>query len=89
MEVIVKVFHSNPPCAKCKATEKVVAEVAKEYGGKVKVVSFSGLSEEADKYGVLMTPTVVINDQIVFSGKVPTKEEFKKSHRKCNEVDIF
>lgn len=79
VEVVVKVFHSEPPCPKCRATEKVVDEVAKEYSGKVKVVKLSALSEEADKYGVLMTPTVVINDKVAFSGKVPAKEELKRA----------
>lgn len=69
---VVKLFHSEPPCAKCRATEKAVEEIAKEYGGVVKVVKLSALSDEADEYGVLMTPAV-INDQVVSSGKVPTK----------------
>ena len=77
--VVIKVFHSEPPCAKCRAVEKAVEEVAKEYGDKVKVVKLSALSEEADKYGILMTPAVVINDRVAFSGKVPTKEELKKA----------
>ena len=79
MEVVVKVFHSEPPCAKCRAVGRSVEEVAKEYGGKVGVVKFSALSEEADKYGILTTPAVVINDQVAFSGKVPTKEELKRA----------
>ncbi len=79
MEVVIKVLHGEPPCAKCRAVEKAVEEVAKEYGDKVRVVKLSVLSEEADKYGVLMTPAVVINDRVVFSGKVPTKGELKRA----------
>jgi len=79
VEVVVKIFHSEPPCAKCRAVEKVAEEVAKEYGGKVRIVKISALSKEADEYGVLMTPAIVINDRVAFSGKVPTKEELKRA----------
>lgn len=82
MEVVVKIFGSDPPCAKCRATEKLAQELAEEFAGKVKVVHLSALSEEADKYDILTTPTVVINDKVAFSGKVPSKEEFREVIKK-------
>jgi small redox-active disulfide protein 2 len=74
---IIKVFGSDPPCARCRATEKIVREVVKELNLNVDVKHISVFSEEADKYGITTTPAVVINDKIVFSGRVPTKEEIK------------
>jgi small redox-active disulfide protein 2 len=74
---IIKVFGSDPPCARCRATEKIVKEVVKELNLNVDVKHISVFSEEADKYGITTTPAVVINDKIVFSGRVPTKEEIK------------
>lgn len=78
MEVNIKVFGTDPPCPRCKATEKLALEVAKEFEGKalIKVQHLSVLSKEAEKYDIISTPTVVINDVKVFSGRVPTKEEF-------------
>jgi len=82
MTVVVKIFGPEPPCAKCRAVEKIAKEVAEEIGG-VEVVKVSALSEEADKYGILVTPAVVINDELVFSGKVPTKEELRRAIQKA------
>jgi small redox-active disulfide protein 2 len=74
---VIKIFGTDPPCARCRATEKIVKEVVKELNLNVDVKHISAFSEEADKYGITTTPAVVINDKIVFSGRVPTKEEIK------------
>ncbi|MDH5810657.1 MAG: thioredoxin family protein [Candidatus Methanomethylicaceae archaeon] len=76
-EYSIKIFGADPPCARCKATERVAVEASKELGLSVKVTHVSALSDEADKYDILSTPAVVINDKVVFSGRVPSKEEFK------------
>ncbi|MEM4700079.1 MAG: thioredoxin family protein [Candidatus Nezhaarchaeales archaeon] len=78
-EVSVKIFGPEPPCIKCMAAEKVAREVAKEFGGRVKVVRLSVFSEEADRYGVSITPSIVINDRLAFSGRVPSKDELKRA----------
>ncbi len=38
----------------------------------------SALSDEADKYGIMVVPSVVINERVVLNGRVPSKEEAKK-----------
>ncbi len=76
------VFGGEVPCARCKATEKVVKEVASELKLDVEVVHASALSEQADKYDILSTPAVVINEKLVISGKVPDKETMKDLLRK-------
>jgi small redox-active disulfide protein 2 len=76
-EQLIKVFGGEPPCAKCKATERVAIAAVTELGLSAKVVHISAMSEEADKYDIMLTPAVVINEKVVLSGKVPTKEEFK------------
>jgi len=77
-EQVIKIFGGEPPCAKCKATERVATAAVAELGLNAKVVHISAMSEEADRYDIMLTPAVVINDKVVLSGKVPTKEEFKK-----------
>lgn|GEM_PF-1691817 len=76
-ENIVHVFGGEVPCARCRATEKVVLEAAKELNLNVNMKYASALSPEADKYDIMATPAVVINGKNVFSGKVPDKETMK------------
>lgn len=68
----IKILGSG--CQKCKATFKVVEEVAKENG-------FSGKIEKIEdmaaiiSYGVMSTPAVVIDGNVAFAGGVPSKEQ--------------
>lgn len=78
----VKVFGSRPPCAKCKEAEKRAIKVAEKYPGKIEVAKFGALSEEGDKYSVILTPTVVINDTVVAVGKVISEDELEKLIKK-------
>jgi len=75
---IIKVFGGSPPCARCKSVEKGLNEAIKEMGLDAQVVPVSALSDEADKYDILTTPAVVINEKVVVKGRVPSKEELRK-----------
>jgi len=74
----VKVFGTTPPCAKCKEVTKRATKVAERYPGKIGVTHFDALSAEGDKYGILMTPTIVINEKVVSIGKVPSEDDIEK-----------
>ncbi|HRR54528.1 MAG TPA: thioredoxin family protein [Candidatus Methanomethylicus sp.] len=74
----IMVFGGSPPCAKCKNVEKVLNEAVKELGLDAQVIHVSALSDEADKYDIMLTPSVVINEKVVIKGRVPTKEDVKK-----------
>ena len=78
----VKVFGTTPPCAKCKEVTRWANKVAEKYPGKVGVTHFDALSAEGDKYGILMTPTIVINDKVVSFGKVPSEDDIEKMIKK-------
>jgi len=78
----IKLFGSTPPCAKCKEVEKRAIKVAEKYPGKIEVAKFGALSEEGDKYGIILTPTVVINDTVVAVGKVISEDELEKLIKK-------
>ena len=80
--VTIKVFGSTPPCAKCREVEKRALKVAGKYPGQIAVSKLSALSEEGDKYGVLLTPTVVINDKVVAMGKVVSEDELEQLVKK-------
>ena len=74
----IKVFGTQPPCARCKEVTKRASKVAEKYPGNVSVTHYDALSEEGDKYGIMMTPTVVISDKVVSVGKVPTEDNIEK-----------
>jgi thiol-disulfide isomerase/thioredoxin len=78
----IKEFGTTPPCAKCKEMERRAKEVAGKYTGNIEVVKFDALSEEGDKYTVMSTPTVVINDKVVSVGKMLSEEELEKYVKK-------
>ena len=79
MDVIVKVFGSEPPCAKCKVAHDTAKKVQERIGEDVVVVEKHGaLSEEGDKYGIMMTPTVVVDDEIVVVGKAPSEKKLEE-----------
>ena len=84
--ITVKVFGSTPPCAKCKEVEQRAIKVAQKYPGKVEVAKFDALSEEGDKYGVILTPTVVINEKVLATGKVISEDEIENSIKQELEV---
>ncbi|MBM3142824.1 MAG: thioredoxin family protein [Chloroflexi bacterium] len=61
-------------CAKCHQLEKAVEETVKELGIDATVEEVKDIKKFID-YNVMMTPGLVINEQAVSSGKVPTKAE--------------
>lgn len=78
----VKVFGTTPPCARCKELTKRAMKVAEKYPGKIEVEKLDAMSAEGDKYAIMMTPTVVINDKVVSVGKMPTEDEIETMIKK-------
>lgn len=83
--ISVKVFGTTPPCARCKEVTKRALKVSEKYPGQVEVNKFDALSAEGDKYGIMMTPTIVINDKVVSVAKVPTEGDIEKMIKKAME----
>ncbi len=65
----IEEFGTVMHCLRCIRAERVVRRVAAEFGDLVEVSKHDILSEEASRYGVLMTPAIVINDEVVSVGK--------------------
>lgn len=61
-------------CAKCNDLESVVREAVKESGVEANVQKITDIQDIA-KAGVMMTPALMINEEVKISGKVPTREE--------------
>ena len=73
--VTIKVFGPTPPCAKCKRAEREARKAAEQFLGQVEVVKLDALGPEAEAYGLMVTPTVVIDDEIIGTGKVVPAEQ--------------
>ena len=78
----IKVFHPEPRCARCIRTKELATTVAARYPGRAEVVEIPALSQEAQEHGVLLTPTVIIGDQVVVSGSVPNERQLEDALKK-------
>lgn len=65
-------------CSRCVHAERAVRRVALEFGPQVEVTTHDILSEEARRYGVLMTPAIVINDEVVSIAKAPSDARLRE-----------
>jgi thiol-disulfide isomerase/thioredoxin len=66
----IKVFGTTPPCANCKRAEVQALKAADRFPDQVEVVKLDALSPEAEAYGIMTTPLVVVAEKVVGSGKV-------------------
>lgn len=64
-------------CPKCQATEQNVRKAVAKLGIDAEIRHVYDPKEFA-KYGVLVTPAVVVDGQVKVSGHVPTVEELKR-----------
>ena len=68
--ITIKIFGTNPPCANCIRAEKQVRIAAEDFPDEIEVLKLDALSDEAEQYGIMTTPLIVINDEVVSAGKV-------------------
>ncbi|MGD8462619.1 MAG: thioredoxin family protein [Anaerolineae bacterium] len=66
----IRVFGTTPPCANCKRAEREARKAAEEFPGQVEVIHLDALGPEAQLYGLMVTPVVVVGEQVVATGKV-------------------
>ena len=78
----IKIFGSTPPCAKCKELERRAKNADGKYPDQVEVTKFDAFSAEGDKYGIMLTPTMVINNKVISAGKLISEEEIEKAIKK-------
>ena len=66
----VKVFGTTPPCANCKRAEREAHKAAEKFPGQVEVIHLDALGPEAQQYGLMVTPVIVIGEEVIATGKV-------------------
>jgi small redox-active disulfide protein 2 len=63
-------------CAKCKITITLIKQVAEHIGVQIKLEKVEDLPQIM-AYGVMSTPAVVIDEQVVHKGSIPSREQIK------------
>lgn len=66
----------GPGCVRCENTEKLIMDVVAEMGVPVALRLVKDPMRIAD-YDIMSTPGVVIDGEVVSSGKVPSKREVR------------
>ena len=64
----------GPGCARCHQLEKTVKEAVKELGVEASIEEVKDMMKIV-QYPILTTPALVINEELVCAGRVPTKAE--------------
>lgn len=67
----------GPGCPRCKKTEENAVEALKELNLEAELVKVSDL-QEIMSHGIMMTPGLAIDEEVVSTGKIPSVEEIKK-----------
>lgn len=67
----------GPGCARCHQLEKTTREVVKELGIDPSIEEVKDINEIIT-YHILTTPGLVLNDELVCSGRVPSKAEISQ-----------
>jgi len=73
--MIIKVLGSG--CAKCNQLENLTKDVLKEMGIEATIEHVRDLNKIME-YPILATPGLVINEELVVSGKVPDKAKLNQ-----------
>ena len=73
--MIIKVLGSG--CAKCNQLENLTKDVLKEMGIEATIEHVKDINKIMD-YPILVTPGLVINEEVVVSGKMPDKAKLNQ-----------
>ena len=66
----IKVFGTTPPCANCKRAEAQAEKAVERFPGQVEVIKLDAMGPEAEQYGLVTTPMVIVGEEVVGTGKV-------------------
>ena len=67
----------GPGCANCKRAYNLIDEVAKAKGAEVQLEKVEDMADIAG-YGIMSTPGIVIDGQVVHMGGVPSRSVVEK-----------
>ena len=79
MSKIIKILGTG--CPKCKQTTAIVTDVVNENGIDASIEKAEDIMDIM-KYNVMSTPAVVINEEVIIKGRVPSKAELVELFKK-------
>lgn len=74
---MLSILVLGPGCANCHKLEAMCKEVVEEQGIEAAIAPITDLNQ-IHALGVMMTPGLVIDDQVVSSGRVPPKSSIEQ-----------
>lgn len=72
------IVFTKRDCPQCPLAKKIVKEVANELGLEFEEIDIEKDMVTALMYNTVSTPSIALNEELLFRGEVPTKEELKK-----------
>lgn len=75
MKMNIKILGTG--CPKCKTLERLTTEVVTENNFDAEISKVEDIVQIMN-YGVMGTPGLVVNEKVLISGRVPSKDEIKK-----------
>lgn len=72
---IIKILGGG--CANCEKLEAMAKEICNENGIEAEFVKVKEYQDILN-YGVMVTPGLVLNEKVLHSGKLPTKDRLKR-----------
>lgn len=75
MKMNIKILGTG--CPKCKTMERLTTEVVTENSFDAEISKVEDIVQIMN-YGVMGTPGLVVNEKVLISGRVPSKDEIKK-----------
>lgn len=79
--MIIKVLGTG--CAKCKSLEKITKKAVDEMNIPADVEKVEDI-QLIMEYGIMRTPALVVNEEVVLSGRLPKKSEVIEILKKIN-----
>lgn len=61
-------------CPKCKKTTQNAQQAVEELGVETEIIKVEEL-DKITEYGVMMTPALVIDEEVKVAGKIPSKQD--------------
>lgn len=75
MSINIKILGTG--CPKCKQTTAIVQQVVDENNIEATIEKVEDIMEIM-KYNIMSTPAIVINEEVIIKGRVPSKDEIKE-----------
>ncbi len=73
--MLIKILGSG--CANCVNLERVTREALAELGLEASVEKVTDYADIAS-YGIMRTPGLVVDEQVLLSGRVPTRDQVRE-----------